>query len=297
MNHGLVYDPLGDRLIVIGGHAGSGAQYLNDVHELPLSGPQAYEWHTLSPSGPPPTPRMIFGSQYDPVRERVLFYGGETALGLSNEVWALSLGASPSWSMVAASGSGPGVLKAHTMVYDPAADRMVVFGGYAGSPLNAAYALSLSGSTAWTALSTTGGPPGGRFLISGIHDPVAGRMIVHGGMANGAWSDTWALQWDTPSVGVPDGDQRGRLELLGARPNPSRGEGLNVAFSLSRRGEARLDLIDIAGRRLATRDLGTLEPGAHRIALSQGRRLEPGLYVIRLAAEGRVFTSKALVVR
>ena len=88
-----------------------------------------------------------------------------------------------------------------------------------------------------------------------------------------------------------------RLALSGARPNPSPGASLNVAFSLDRKAPARLELLDIAGRRVASRDLSGLGPGNHVLDLSGGTRFEPGLYLLRLTAGDRALTSKALVIR
>jgi hypothetical protein len=98
---------------------------------------------------------------------------------------------------------------------------------------------------------------------------------------------------DEIAVEVPSAH---RLWLAGAWPNPSDGERMQVAFSLSRRSAGRLELFDIGGRQVAHRDLGSLPPGAHRVTFGDAR-LEPGVYVIRLAAEGRTLTAKALVVR
>ena len=87
------------------------------------------------------------------------------------------------------------------------------------------------------------------------------------------------------------------LELVGASPNPSVSGRLTVALSLPRRMPGRLDLIDVAGRRVATRDLSSLAPGRQSVALGEGVSLAPGVYVIRLEADGRAFAKKALVVQ
>ena len=70
--------------------------------------------------------------------------------------------------------------------------------------------------------------------------------------------------------------------LEGVRPNPSRGEGLTVAFTLPTAASARLELLDVSGRRVAEREVGSLGAGPHALDLSEGRRLTPGLYLLRL---------------
>ena len=69
----------------------------------------------------------------------------------------------------------------HTAIYDPVRDRMVVFGGYDGTLRNDVWALSLSGSPAWSALAPAGSPPSARYGHTAIYDPVRDRMVVFGG--------------------------------------------------------------------------------------------------------------------
>ena len=94
------------------------------------------------------------------------------------------------------------------------------------------------------------------------------------------WEDVFGHQ-STPAVTVAV-PVRAVFGLLGARPNPVHGA-LNVAFELAEAGEARLEVMDVAGRVVArvSRSLG---PGTHTVALAT--RLAPGLYVIRLHTAG-----------
>jgi hypothetical protein len=94
-------------------------------------------------------------------------------------------------------------------------------------------------------------------------------------------------------VDVPSGAAFG---LAGARPNPVARD-LRVAFSLPDGAPARLDLMDLAGRRLAGREVGTLGPGNHLVDLAQDRTLAPGVYLLRLTRGGRALSSRAVVVR
>ena len=50
----------------------------------------------------------------------------------ANDVWALSLSGSPTWAQLAPAGTPPGAWYGHSAIYDPARDRMVVFGGNDG---------------------------------------------------------------------------------------------------------------------------------------------------------------------
>ena len=85
--------------------------------------------------------------------------------------------------------------------------------------------------------------------------------------------------------------------LEGAHPNPSTGENLLVQFALPRSAPARLDLVDIAGRLVATREVGTLGAGRHALNLAGGSRIAPGVYVVRLSQGAGVRTARAVVLR
>jgi hypothetical protein len=87
-----------------------------------------------------------------------------------------------------------------------------------------------------------------------------------------------------------------RLALAGAFPNPARGE-IRAHFTLPGSEPARLELYDVAGRRLVRREVGALGPGPHIIALDPSRPLGPGLYFLRLAQRGRVLNARVAVIR
>jgi hypothetical protein len=79
-------------------------------------------------------------------------------------------------------------------------------------------------------------------------------------------------------------------------PNPAR-DRLMVTFALPRSGEARLELIDVGGRRIASRDVGALGAGRHTLDLARGLRLPSGLYFMRLTQGDRRITARAVVTR
>jgi hypothetical protein len=83
------------------------------------------------------------------------------------------------------------------------------------------------------------------------------------------------------TVGVP-GDGPLAFALDGAKPNPSRGERLTVAFTLPTAAPARVELLDVGGRRVMDREVGPLGAGRHALDLGAGRSLAPGLYLVRL---------------
>ena len=72
---------------------------------------------------------------------------------------------------------------------------------------------------------------------------------------------------------------------------------LMVSFSLPTEAGATLTLLDISGRRIVSRDVGSLGAGQHTINLSEGRELFPGWYVIRLTQGVMVKTECVVVIR
>jgi hypothetical protein len=101
------------------------------------------------------------------------------------------------------------------------------------------------------------------------------------------------------SVGVTPGLARDALEVT-SEPNPFAAS-TTMRFTLERAGPARVDVFDLAGRRVATPWDGPLEAGERRVEWdgrdAPGSPVAPGLYVVRVAAAGRLRTAKLLRVR
>jgi len=189
--HAAIFDPVRDRMVVIGG--GDGSRNYDDVRALSLTGLPA--WTTLTPTGTPPVARSQHSAIYDPVRDRVIVFGGYGDSHSLDDVWALSLTGTPAWTALTPTGTPPASRSAHAAIYDPVRDRMVVFGGVGGGTVfNDVWALSLADPPAWTALTPTGTPPVARCGSGAIYDSRRGRMVVFGGWDNVALrNDTWAL--------------------------------------------------------------------------------------------------------
>jgi hypothetical protein len=86
------------------------------------------------------------------------------------------------------------------------------------------------------------------------------------------------------------------LALAGALPNPAV-EDLLVRFSLPDATPAVLELFDVTGRQVMTKDVGPLGPGEHSVRLAQRGALAPGIYLLRLTRGPRTLTSRLTVMR
>jgi hypothetical protein len=66
------------------------------------------------------------------------------------------------------------------------------------------------------------------------------------------------------------------------RPNPARGGRLPVRFTLASNASASIELLDVAGRRIAAREVDSFGAGSHTLDLGHGQHLAPGVYLVRL---------------
>lgn len=75
--------------------------------------------------------------------------------------------------------------------------------------------------------------------------------------------------------------------LRGVSPNPARGEAV-VEYALHEAAPVRLDVLDMAGRRVATLEDGERAPGTYRVPwVRAAGAVPPGLYFVRLQVAGR----------
>ena len=182
--HTSAYDPFGDRLLVFGGSSGP---VLSDTWALPLASPGA-SWIPLTG-----TRRRGHTSVYDPGRHRMVVFGGESGTQL-NDVWELGLGASGTWARLNPTGTPPPARALHAAIYDERRDRMLVFGGRGGPPMNDLWELTVSGTLEWRPIVAQGTPPPARFDHVMVYDAARYRLLVFGGIdLNGTYNDAWSL--------------------------------------------------------------------------------------------------------
>lgn len=86
------------------------------------------------------------------------------------------------------------------------------------------------------------------------------------------------------------------LALAGFVPNPARRPDA-IAFTLATRDDARLEVADIAGRRVFSTDVGPLGPGRHVLRAEAMPRLAPGVYLMSLVQAGERRTAQGVILR
>ncbi|HKQ59079.1 MAG TPA: T9SS type A sorting domain-containing protein [Candidatus Eisenbacteria bacterium] len=147
-----------------------------------------------------------------------------------------------------------------------------------------------TGDQAWTDLGRAVPDGTGRIVFEDRAVSPGTRYFYRLGFHDGsAESFTAEVAVDVPLAVIPE------LAIQNVRPNPSERE-MWVSFSLPAGETARLELLDISGRRVRERSVSGA--GQQMVDLSAGGpRLTPGIYLVRLTQGKRSVVTRASVVR
>jgi N-acetylneuraminic acid mutarotase len=189
----LVYDPSTERVILFGGQ-GTGA-ILNDTWAYD---PPANTWTDLDPTGDLPAARSAEQMAYDPFEEELIMFGGTSGgSSLLGDLWAYDpLG--NTWTNLNPSGSAPAARDACSLVYDPAAEEVILFGGTGASgELSDTWGYN-PGDGTWTDLNPSGVPPA-RHDACMAYDDNTHQIILFGGSerTGSGLNDTWSYDATT----------------------------------------------------------------------------------------------------
>jgi len=179
---------------------------------------------------------------------------------------------------------------APAILADGASGAFIVWEDFRGGTTDV-YAQRVTGGGA----ISSGWPTDGVALTTASGEQYAPRLMSDGaGGAIATWFDTRTL--NGPPVLVPETPPRPLVfALYGARPSPAVGD-LRIAFDLPDAKPAKLELLDVAGRRIMSREVGSLGPGRHVVPIDE-RKLRAGIYVVRLTHAGRSLTATVSVLR
>ncbi len=243
-NAAMVYDDARGELILFGGIAAG-----NTLHEPRTYHRGADGWRSYPCPGTPgtdcPQARGSHGMAWDPVREVAVLFGGLIDDGSgsaipTDDTWEYDP-ATRQWTLIS-TGAGPAPRAYFGMIYDTAAQRVVLFGGAAGdNPGAGVYAdtWEYDGATGtWTEITPTGGAPSppARGFLQMTFDGSSLTAVLFSGVDDNlnVLTDTWSLsggQW---------------TELTPAVSPPPRGEGMLV-FDPLRSRTMLFGGIDLAG--------------------------------------------------
>jgi len=199
----MAYDEARLRVVLYGG-SGSSTIY-NDTWEW-----DGRTWVRKKPTSSPPM-RGNHAMAYDAARRRVVLFGGwgTKAQRSVNDTWEWD---GSNWKNVTPSTGNPPGRRWHTMAYDAARKRVVLFGGYGN---NAPYYLNdtweWDGAT-WRQENPRIAPPT-RAEHAMAYDAARKRTVMFSGADWRIFHDTW--EWDGndwKDVTLPSGNPVGRME-------------------------------------------------------------------------------------
>ncbi len=157
-------------------------------------------WSGQAQFGATPSPRTMIAMATDPVRRKVVLFGGHGTTNALQDTWEYDIDGTNGWSLRVPSFSPPARF-GHSMYYDTARDTVVMVGGTADDPASTfgdAWEWDGAAGT-WTILPSTASfePRAGAVAF---FDSVRGQSVVFGGLAYrqaGAavvtYGDTWAF--------------------------------------------------------------------------------------------------------
>lgn len=254
--HTLVWDASKASVIVFSGYSAT----LTHLDELYAYTPSNNTWTSFPVAGMWPGARKDAAMFWVPSQSKLLLYGGNNGSGTANrfsDLWYLSIdlgGPSAFWTQLTPGGVAAPAQSATCAGYDPAAHRLIVFGGQTQDSTCVATTYQyLVDSNVWQLDTPTGNVPSARAFSNCTWDPDMNRLVLYGGQdsagtpLNGTYAyDPDAKRWDIlpPAMGSV---VLGTCGDAGAVYNPSLGAlimfgGRTGASSYS--GETRtLDLI------------------------------------------------------
>jgi N-acetylneuraminic acid mutarotase len=190
----MVYDPVFKRAIRFGGRTDT-TRVRNETWAYD---PDSNAWMNLTPNDPVPPARMWHAMVYDTDTGTLILFGGGCWVGKTNYEKALPLGDTweydPSanrWTELKPVG-GPSARWRHSMFYDPASRKVILYGGSNGEDtFGDMWAYDLAANT-WTKMHPAGDSPGAFGIASMAYDVDIGAAILFGGKGEGL-ADTWAF--------------------------------------------------------------------------------------------------------
>ncbi len=151
-------------------------------------------WTELTPAGPGPSARWAAGLAYDPGRDRLVLFGGQSGRHfVLDDTWEFD---GTSWQQVTPPQPPPARAFAG-LAYDPWRRLITLYGGVAAGELGDLWAWD---GAEWQPVDPTRTRPQARDVVTLLAGTVAGDpgLTVFGGFAGGAADDEWRLAWAAP---------------------------------------------------------------------------------------------------
>lgn len=194
--HAMVYDTYGQQVILFGGQTSQAG--FNDTW---VYDPVVESWTQLNPAGELPPARAEHAMAFDPHTRKVVVFGGYAGGSTSlDDTWVYDL-ATNSWTEMSFDHTQPlpSARSRHAMVYDPANDRAVLFGGFEqdGTIRDDIWTYDVTANI-WKRYYARGHEIYERGDMAMVYHPGCSSIVMFGGQ-NGRQSGTGSV-WNYPNA-------------------------------------------------------------------------------------------------
>jgi len=269
------YDPVGDRMILVGKDSFAGSTV--GVWQLTLDASPT--WSKLAPDWVPLQAFQTGAAVFDTQGDRMLLMGGTPEPGL----WGLYLNQPPpTWISLVSAAATTTQVSLHWQAAEPLGMTVNVERRTAGGAWGAVAQQLQDASGGITYVDAA--------VTAGTHYDY--RLDVSETGHQGYFGETRIGVPGTtgPPVALP-------LALTRVHPNPTNGP-LTATFSLPSDAPATLKMFDVTGRQMMARAVGSLGPGTHTLPLDDSvAGLPMGLYFLRLEQSGQSSEARAVIAR
>lgn len=182
----------GEAMLVFGGVGGR----FDLFEDLWSYDPRAQRWTRLLPEEPGPSARFYHAAVWDPIRAQMLVFGGfDLETGLLDDLWSYQPDANR-WTRLEPEGPTPPSRLSASMVWDPAAGRVLLYGGGCGGCYRDDLWSYHPDLNRWEQVEPAGERPAPRGGHRAVWDERGNRMLlVAGGESlNDLWSYSAATQ-------------------------------------------------------------------------------------------------------
>jgi hypothetical protein len=188
---GVVYDAAHRRMLLV---MGEGAGFFNDAWAFDLDGETWTQLKANRVADDEPRPRYGQSAALDN-QGRVFISHGFSDQGRFDDTWVFDPATARWTKLDPAGGVKPLKRCLHEIVYDSAADRMLLYGGcssgFGPCPQGDLWAFDMQTQT-WTELAPAGPVPAPRSNPSLVYDGASKRLLLYGGKtAEGASGESW----------------------------------------------------------------------------------------------------------
>ncbi|MBI5527235.1 MAG: hypothetical protein HY897_12945 [Deltaproteobacteria bacterium] len=192
----MAYDGERRKVVLFGGHHFQ-TDFLADMWDWEGA---SRTWTKRFPSVTWPSARGGHAMAFDAFRNKVLLFGGlnDSSSHYLSDMWEWD-GASESWTERIPPGVKPPTRWAHSLAFDAARGKAVLFGGYRGEDASGdvlADTWEWDGRAGtWSERTSAGAKPSRREFHAMAYDAARGKTVLFGGNTGaGRFQDTW--EWD-----------------------------------------------------------------------------------------------------